>query len=631
MDQVRRMRASVRALVLGAEMDGALSESAVSVPVPVREIFRRFWPYARPYRPWLAVTLLFILLTPAVETATIWLFKQLVDDVLVPRTFGPFIWIAATYVALTLASGAISFLDDYLSAWIGERFLLAMRTDFFRHLQGLSPDFFERHPLGDVLSRLTGDIGSIETFVLSGVASTLSYALRILFFGGALFVLQWRLALVSLLVTPLFWLAARSFSRLIKQVSREQRRLSGTITSIAEESLASVPLVQAYNGQRAAVGRFHQQNLRRFAAQMAATRLRGLFSPIVDLIDLGGVIVVLGMGTWELSHGSLSLGGLLVFLAYLNKLYSPIRGLTRLANSIHAASASAERVIELLDRQPLVADRPGAVQLARARGRLVADDVSFRYPGSSANALQAVSFHVEPGQAIALVGPSGAGKSTMAKLLLRFYDPTAGHILLDGYDLCDVTLESLREQVAVVLQETLVFDGTIRENIAFGRPGATEAEIEAAARLADVHEFIASLPEGYDTSVGQKGRRLSGGQRQRIAIARAMVRDAPLLLLDEPTTGLDGETGWRILGPLRRLMDGRTTIVISHNLLTVRDADEILVLDQGRIVERGRHDDLLGAGGTYARRYHAFAAEGIADAASGPHGESGSVPQGVAA
>jgi ABC-type multidrug transport system fused ATPase/permease subunit len=602
---VTGIRDKLRALLSVTAGEGGVV--AAAPPVAPREVIRRFWPYARPYRRWLWVTALFIVVMPAIETATIWLFKVVVDEVLVPRDFGPFVWIAVGYIALTLLGGFVGFLDDYLSTWVGERFLLGLRTDFFRHVQNLSLDFFERSRLGDVLSRLTTDIAAIENFVLSGVADALSYVMRIAFFLGALFYLQWDLALVSLFVAPLFWLSARRFSRLIKQASREKRRRSGSIGAVAEESLSNAALVQAYNRQETEVERFHEQNLGAFQATMASTRIRSLFTPLIDLIEVAGAIVVIGMGTWELSQGRLSLGGLLVFLTYLSQLYSPIRGLSRLTNTIYSASAGAERVIELMDTKPGVVDRADARPLGRASGAVAFDHVTFRYPGQSRDALTDVTFSVAPGETLALVGPSGAGKSTLAKLLLRFYDPGGGEIRLDGRDLRDVRLSELRDNVTVLLQETLVFHGTVRENIAYGKPGATEDEIIAAARAADADDFIRALPEGYDTVIGQKGRRLSGGQRQRVAIARAMIRDAPVLLLDEPTTGLDAESGERVLAPLRRLIEGRATIVISHNLMTVRDATRIVVLDGGCIVESGTHDELMARGDVYARLHELHA------------------------
>ncbi len=599
------MLARLRLLLAPAAQGEGLVASAPTLPL--REIFRRFAPYARPYRWWFAVVLLFIVLAAAAETATIWLFKVIVDEVLVPRDFGPFWWIAGLYLAITLGAGLVAFADDYLSTWVGERFLLALRTDVFRHLHGLSMDFFERRRLGDLLSRLTGDVAAIESFVLSGVADAMASVLRLVFFVGALLYIRWELALVSLLVGPLFYVAARRFSKLIKEASREKRRRSGSISTVAEESLSNAALVQATNRQDTEVERFHREGVGAFAAQMASTRLKALFTPVIDLIELMGGLAVIGFGTYELSRGRLTLGELLAFLTFLTQLYGPIRGLSRLSNLFFSASASAERIAEVLAERPAVDDRPDARPIGRARGLLEFAGVGFRYPEVGHEVLRGVGFAVEPGQTVALVGASGAGKSTLAKLALRFYDPTAGAVSLDGTDLRDLRLHDLRENVTVLLQETLVFHGTIAENIAYGRRGATREEIERAARAADAHEFTEALPDGYETVVGQRGRRLSGGQRQRVAIARAMIRDAPVLILDEPTTGLDTESAERVLEPLRRLMEGRATIVISHNLLTVREADLIVVLDAGSVVERGSHDELLAAEGTYERLYRMHA------------------------
>jgi ATP-binding cassette subfamily B protein len=598
---VRGLRDGFRALLATAEGGDGLV--AAAPPVPIREIFRRFWPYARPYRKWLAFSLVFIVLGPAIDTATIWMFKVVVDEVLVPRDFDPFWWIALAYLGLTLLGGLIGFADEYLSTWVGQRFLLDLRTQLFAHLQSLPLGFFERRRQGDLLARLTGDIGAIESLVLSGVADFLSYVFNVIFFTAALFYLQWDLALISLVVAPLFWVTARRFSQLIRTASRERRRRSGSLTAVAEESLGNVQVVQAYNRQDFEVARYEREAAGSFRATMASMRLRAIFTPVVQLIELAGALLVIGLGTYKLSNGELTLGELLAFMTYLTRLYDPIRSLTKLTTTVYSASAGAERVIELLDEQPAVVDRPDARDLGRARGVVDVDDVSYRYPETERDAVAGVSFSVGPGETLALVGGSGAGKSTIAKLLLRFHEPGTGAISVDGHDVRALTLHSLRENIAVLLQETLVFEGTVRENIAYGRADATEAEIERAAHAADAHEFISALPDGYDTQIGERGRRLSGGQRQRIAIARAMVRDAPILILDEPTTGLDNESTQRVMAPMRRLMEGRATIVISHNLMTVRSATEIVVLEQGRVAERGTHDELLTRDGAYAQMW----------------------------
>ncbi|MCU1604912.1 MAG: putative transporter ATP-binding protein [Modestobacter sp.] len=582
------------------EEDG-LVEAAPTVAV--REVFRRFWPFARPLRRWLVLSIVLGSAVPVLEGAGIWLSKLLVDRVLVPRDFAAFGPLAAAYVVITVATGALGFVGAYLTAWTGESFLHRLRTSVFAHLQTLSVGFFDRRRLGDIISRMTGDVIAIESLVLSGIAAIVTSMLKIVLFGAILFVLDWRLALIAVVVAPLFWVTARVFSGRIKRAAGDVRRRSGSIASVVEESLGNAPLIQAYGREQAEVDRFAVQSRGSVAAALSATRISALFTPLVELVEVVGIITIVGVGAWQLSAGHITLGGLLAFLLYLSMLYGPISGLGQLSTTVFSAAAGAERIVELLDQEPEVRRPEHPVPLGRASGRIDVQDLSFRYPGTSTDVLSGVGFTVEPGRTSALVGLSGAGKSTLARLILRLYDPTAGCITLDGHDLRDLDPAELRANIAIVLQETLLVDASVTENIRAGRPEATHEEIVAAAKAADAHQFIEGLPEGYDTRVGQRGRLLSGGQRQRVAIARAMVRDAPILLLDEPTASLDAQASERILAPVRRLMAGRTTLLISHDLLTVAEADQILYLERGRIVEAGSHDQLLAAGTRYAHLY----------------------------
>jgi ABC-type multidrug transport system fused ATPase/permease subunit len=611
-----RIRTRIRDLLV-PRPDGP--EIVAAAPqVTLREVFRRFWPDARPYRRWIPVLVALIALGAFVATAEIWLFGLVVDEVLVPGDLGPMTWIVAAYVGLTLASGLIAFGDDYLSTWLGERFLMNLRIRVLSHLHRLSLDALDRRRLGDLIARVTSDVQAIESFVLSGVADGLTALLRILFFGGALFVLNWKLALVALVVGPLFFLVAKGFSRLIKDASREKRRRVGSLSSLAEETIANVALVQSLNREDAELARFRRENEGVVRAELASARIRGLFSPLVDLIEIVGVMAVVVLGTIAVADGELTIGGMLIFIAYLSQLLGPVRELSSLATTVFRALAGAERVLELLDEEPRVTDRPGAKPIRRAHGALEFDRVDFAYPQAAQPALSDVSLSVAPGQTLALVGPSGAGKSTLAKLLPRFYDPGAGAVRLDGHDLRDLTLASLRSNVSILLQESLVLHGTVRENIAIGKHDASEDEIRAAAEAAGAAPFIAGLEDGYETDLGERGRRLSGGQRQRLAIARALIADAPVLILDEPSTGLDAEAKAELMGPLRTLMRDRTTVVIAHDLLTTRDADLIAVLDAGRVVELGRHDELVSAAGLYSRLWSLHRTDESSERSHGP-------------
>jgi ATP-binding cassette, subfamily B, bacterial len=567
------------------------SGDAHSSGVSTREVFHHFWPYTRGFRRLLVVGLLLLVLATAGEVAAIWLFGDITDRVLAGKDLHAFWTPAFVWLGLAVVAGVATFGGRYLTTFAGEAFQLRLRDAIFAHIQRLSPDFLDNRKLGDLMVRLTDDIEAIEQFVASGVIQTFTAAISAALFASAALYVRWDLALVSFAVAPLFLLAVRRFTSRVRAVAVQERASDGALTSVVEESLSNQALVQAYNRQRAEQRRLHQEGRSWLKAKMAETRLSALYDPLVEVIETVCVLVVLSFGAWELTNDRITLGGLLSFAAYLGYLYPPIQGLGQVKLIASEATASADRIIEIMETPPTVADRPAARTRAARRGRVAFDAVTFCYPGKDRPAIENQSFRAGPEELVLLTGPSGSGKSTIAKLLLRFYDPQRGRIRLDGIDVRELSLATLRDTVTLLQQETMLLPGTVRDNIAYGRPNATDKQIVAAARMADAHDFITALPQGYDTPVGQRGRLLSGGQRQRIAIARAMLRGSPVLILDEPTSGLDAPTTRRVLEPLRRLMAGRTTILITHDLHLAPGADKVIIL--GREPTRGSRNQLL--------------------------------------
>lgn len=568
-------------------------------PVPVKEIFSRFWPYTKNHRKWILLGLIFIALQPMALSGTVWLLQIFIDNVLDARNLSPLYWIVLLYFGFSLAGGIFSFSGTFISNWVGEKFVLALREDLYQHLQSLSLHFFEAHKLGDIIARLTGDIASIERLIVAGATSALSYVFQLIVFIGMLFLMEWKLALISLVVIPLFYIVTRYFSVRMKIASRERSRRMGAINSLTEESFSNISLMQAFNQQKNEAEKFHNQNLAAYTAKMFKVRLKSVFTPIVSLIEAGGTLIVMVFGAILLMQGEVTIGILVAFLTLLKRLYSPVRGLSRLLNTVYSASASAERVIEFMEQKPEVSS-DSDIMIKNDEPSIVFDRVSFSYPHKKRNIISNISFTVGPGETVALVGASGVGKSTILKMIMRFYEPTDGYIYLNNYSLEKVNLQSLRDRVAVVFQEALIFDGTIRENIAYGMPDATDEEIINAARKADAHDFIEKLAEGYDTNVGQKGRNLSGGQQQRLAIARAILKNASVLILDEPADGLDGSTEKRVM---KELITDTATLIITHNLKTAREADKILYLDKGELKEIGTHEELMKQNGNYKSLY----------------------------
>jgi ATP-binding cassette subfamily B protein len=577
-------------------------------------ILRRFWPQIRHQLALLGVALVALLAEIGLRLLEPWPLKFVIDRVAASDAQSGVIgipWLnaldpAAMLVSIALAVVVIAglracaaYLSTVSMALAGNRILTEVRILLYQHLLRLSLSFHTRARSGDLITRLTGDVGRLQEVAVTAVLPLLIHSLTLLGMLVLMFLLNWRLALLALAAFPLLSLSMLRLSGRIQGVAREQRRREGVLAASAAEALGAIMVVKAFSLEHTLEEAFGNQSRKSFKEGIRGKRLSARLERTVDVLIAAGTALVLWYGGWLALGGFLTPGDLLVFLSYLKGAFRPTRDLAKYSGRVAKATAAGERVLDLLDATPDIRDRPDARSAPVFRGEVHFQAVTFAYePGRVV--LDGVSFCACPGQRIALVGPSGSGKSTLVSLLLRLYDPLAGCITIDGWDLRKVTLHSLRSQASVVLQESVLFATSVRDNIAYGRPGATTAEIEVAARLANAHDFIVTLPQGYDTLLGERGATLSGGQRQRIAIARAAVRRAPLVILDEPATGLDSENARIVRDALNRLVQGCTTFLIAHDLRSAQDADLILYLERGRVLERGTHNQLLAMNGRYA-------------------------------
>ncbi len=546
---------------------------------PVRAMFREYWPYTRGDRLRLLAGGLLSLVLLGCELASVIIFEAIVSKVLERHHLAGF-WVLAGLWLAVAALGAVAMAwGGWLTGLAAQRIQLRLRDSVFAHTQRLPVDYFDERRLGDLMIRLTDDIAVVESAVASGPLSLVSSVVAVVVFAVAALVIRWDLALLAFAVAPAFWVVARLFSGPLSRAASQERTASGTVTSTVEESLANQALIQAFNRQETESRRLHREGVWWLRAKMAETRLDSIYAPLVYFLETCCVLAVFGLGAWDVTAGRLSLAGLLALAACLAYLYPPVQGLSGLLLTVSEAGASAARIGDILSFRPRVAERTLALKgRLRGRGRIDVQDVTFSYPRSSRPVLDRLSFTAGPGRLLAVAGPSGTGKSTITRLLLRFYDPDAGRILLDDIDIRDLSLRTLRYNVTLLQQESLLFPGTVADNIRYGRSGAPARDVLAAARAADAHGFISALPDGYDTLVGQRGRLLSGGQRQRICIARAFLRDAPVLILDEPAAGLDAASAGRLLAVIRRFAAGHTAIVITHDPRVAAAADDVLRL-----------------------------------------------------
>ena len=557
------------------------------------------------------------------ELARPWPIKAIFDGLLIPQAGDGAAWLSAfrdlpTGAAVALACAAVlaiavlwgllSYGQTYLTARAGQSLVFSLRRRTFTHLQGLSLAYHRSQRRGDLLMRLTGDINVLRDLLVNSSLRGASALLLLVMMTVVLFLLDWHLSLIVLGILPLLALTTFRFSVRVREATRRQRQSEGRVGALAQEALSGISYLQASGTQQHVNKRFAKSNRSSEKAGLRTTRLEAAQARIVEVLLAGGTAAVLGYGVHRVIGGHITPGDLLIFMAYVQSALRPMRHLARTMTRVSKSVVCAERLIEVLEAVPAVQDTPGAKSIKTRESRVKFDNVSFSYEDGTP-ALRHVSFEVGPGETLAIVGPSGAGKSTLLALLMRLYEPVAGRISLDDRNITKFRVQSLREHISIVLQETVLFGSTVRENIGWGRPDASPEEIEAAARKAGADKFIQALPEGYDTALAEAGASLSGGQRQRLAIARAFLRDAPILVLDEPTFGLDTAAEARVADTVARLAHGRTTFLVAHRLRLVTGATRIIVLQKGKVVESGTHAELVTAAGWYAAAWAAQSEE----------------------
>lgn len=571
----------------------------------------------KPHSKLLLLGLVAVLGEGAANLLQPWPLKIVLDNVLKSKQAQGWLntWILSTFggnkldvidfaalavLAIALACAACSYVEKYVTTSVGQWVTHDLRRTLYSHIQRLSLSYHDHKQTGDLISRVTGDIDAIQSFIVSGLLDSMINSLTLVGMLGVMLYLNWRFTLIALSVAPFLFLVVFSYTRRIKKASREFRKKEGEIVSVMQEVISSIHVVKAFAREDYEQKRLEEESLEGVEIGLKARSLKAKLAPLVELIVAVGTCLVLWFGARLVLTRALSVGSLVLFIWYLGKMYKPMQQLSKMTDAYSKALVGYERIREVLDSHNEIRDLPGARRAPRFTGAIEFDEVTFSYELPML-VLKNVSFKIEPGQVAALVGPTGAGKSTIISLIPRFYDPASGVVKIDGWDVRRFQQKSVRQQISFVLQETVLFHGPIWNNIAYGKPEATRAEILQAAELANAREFIEKLPDGYNTIIGERGVTLSGGQRQRIAIARAIIRNTPILILDEPSSGLDAASEKLVFEALDRLMEGKTSIVIAHRLATIRRADCIFVVQDGMIVERGRHEELLSNEGLYSQ------------------------------
>lgn len=566
------------------------------------ETFKRLLRLAKPYYVRFTFAMLFMIIAGALQSAQALLVKPVLDDIFLGKNPHALQWIPLAVIGIFLIKGACNYGQTIMMSFIGLRIVTNLRNRLYEQIQKQSLAFFTRHPTGILMSRITNDVVSIQSASSEAVTSLIKDTVTLVSLIGVIFYTDWKLAIIAMVVFPLTIYPISRLGKKMRKVATSTQITMGTLSSLLQETISGTRIVKAFGMEKYENGRFAAENERLFKLNMKAVSVNAISHPLMEFLGSLGIAAVIFYGGYNVVHGNSTPGTFFSFLAALLMLYEPVKRLVNVNNTIQQGIAGAERVFSIIDRLPDIDDKPGAPQLPPINRSIDIKNVTFCYEKTAV--LKNITLSIKSGEVVAFVGMSGGGKTTLVNLIPRFYDVSSGSILIDGHDIRDVSIQSLRNQIAIVTQQTILFNDTVRNNIAYGDIDRTENDIINAAKAANAHDFIMRLPKQYDTNIGELGTKLSGGEKQRISIARALLKDAPILILDEATSSLDTEAEIEVQDALDNLMKGRTTLVIAHRLSTIRNADRIIALVNGEIVEEGNHDTLLTKKGEYFRLYN---------------------------